>query len=300
MLKNKLLINIQSYFLITIGLLCFTTGWTVFVLPNTLVGGGVTGLAAIINYCTGIDVSYTYFVINAVLLLIGFKVLGNAFGAKTIYAIVVTSIFLKFLPHIIPEDFIADFAEENGKLLCAICGGAMSGLGIAITFTQGGSTGGTDIIALIINKYRSMTPGKIIVSIDLVIIASSLIVPSEGSWGAKIATVIYGYVLAGVSSFTLDLVLSGDRRSVQIMIFTKQYAKIADRILVEAHRGVTVLDGQGWFTKQESKVLMVVVRKQELNNIMRIVKEEDKTAFLSVENIMGVYGKGFDQIKKQG
>lgn len=276
----------------------YALAWVVFIIPNNLVGGGVTGIAAIIQYCTGFPVSYSFFIINALLLLVALKILGKGFGFKTVFAIIVDTIFLRFLPEIVPASFIQEFALENGKLLCAIFGGAISGLGIAITFNQGGSTGGTDIVALIINKYRAISPGKIIVGLDLIIIASSLIVPSDGDWGHKIVTVLYGYLVAGVCSWSLDFVLSGNKQSVQIIIFSKNFADIADLITSSTGHGVTVLNGQGWYTKEEGKLLMTIVRKNETNEILGIIRKADPTAFVSVGNVTGVYGKGFDVIKK--
>ncbi|HPY21905.1 MAG TPA: YitT family protein [Bacteroidales bacterium] len=296
--SKKILSEIKAYFIIAVGLLCYVLAWSIFILPNNMVGGGVTGIAAIIQYWTGFEVSYSYFIINTVLLLIALKVLGRGFGAKTVFAIVVTSALFKVVPAIIPESFIQEFAVNNGPMLCCIFGGALAGLGMALTFAQGGSTGGTDIVALMINKYRSVSPGKIIVLLDIIIISSSLILPSESTWGYKFAIVIYGFIMSAVLSFTLDMFLSGSKQSVQILIFSKKYDAIADRITEETGRGVTILNSRGWYTKEEGKVAIVIVRKNESSYILRIVKEVDKTAFLSVGSVMGVYGKGFEQIKK--
>lgn len=295
--SKKILSEIRSYVIITLGLLCYVLGWSIFILPNSLVGGGVTGISAIIQYWTGFEISYSYFIINAVLLIVGFLILGGGFGVKTIYAIVVSSLLFKVVPGLIPESFIQEIAINNGPMLCCIIGGALDGVGMAMTFANGGSTGGTDIVALIINKYRSISPGKIIVLMDIIIIASSMIVPSDGTWGSKFAVVIYGFIMSGVLSFTLDMVLSGNKQSVQILIFSKYYDVIADRITQEAGRGVTILNSRGWYTKEEGKVAIVVARKNESSYILSIIKEVDKNAFLSVGNVMGVYGKGFEQIK---
>ena len=272
--------------------------WTIFIIPHHLVGGGVTGISAVIQYCTGFHVSYSFFIINAILLLIALKVLGPAFGVKTVYAMVVTTILLRVAPMVIPEDFIQIIAIENGKLLSVILGGALSALGISLTFSQGGSSGGTDIIALMINKYRAISPGRILLILDIFIIGSSLIVPTEGSWGERIANLVYGYVMAGVFSYALDLFVSGSKQSVQILIFSKQYEKIADRITNDLHRGVTSLEGKGWYTKNSATVLVVVARKHELKFLLNLIKEEDPQAFLSVGSVTGVYGTGFDVIKK--
>ncbi|MBQ0122694.1 MAG: YitT family protein [Bacteroidales bacterium] len=296
--SKKIFSSIKSYAIITLGLIIYTTAWTVFIIPNGLVGGGITGISAIIQYCTGFPVSYSYFLLNAVLLLIALKVLGYGFGVKTIFAMVVTTILLKVMPALIQPEFIEEIALRNGRLVCAIIGGGLSGFGVSLTFGQGGSSGGTDIIALMINKYRAISPGKIILYIDIFIIASSLITPGDGTWASRIATVIYGYVTAGVFSVTMDIVTSGSKQSVQIFIFSKKHVQIADRISSQMHRGVTVLDGQGWYTKEQSRILMVITRKTDTNSILNLIKEEDPQAFISVGSVMGVYGKGFEQIKK--
>lgn len=289
--------GIKEYSLIALGLLIYSLGWVLFLIPNGLVGGGVTGVSAIIFYMSGFPVSYSYLIINTVLLILAIKILGRGFGIKTIYAVAVVSLFLKFLPGVIPPELIEDIAIGNGKLLSAIIGGACAGAGIAITFTQGGSSGGTDIIALIINKYRNISPGRLILMMDIIIIASSLLIPTDGSLGSRVAVVIYGYVLIGVSGYTIDLVLSGARQSIQIFIFSKRHEEIAERITAIG-RGVTVINAMGWYTKQEGKVLMVIVRRTESNYVYKVVREIDKNAFLSVGNVMGVYGQGFDEMKR--
>ena len=296
--SNKALATFKSYAIITLGLILYVLAWVVFIIPHQLVGGGVTGISAVIQYCTGFNVSYSFFIINAVLLLIALKILGPAFGVKTIYAMVVTTLLLRFLPMIIPEEFIKIIALDNGKLLSVMIGGTLSALGISLTFSQGGSSGGTDIIALMITKYRAISPGKILLILDIFIIGSSLIVPTEGSWGVRVANLVYGYVMAGVFSVALDLFVSGSKQSVQIFIFSKNYEKIADRITMDVHRGVTALEGKGWFTKTESTVLLVIARKPELKMLLNLIKEEDPQAFISVASVTGVYGSGFDVIKK--
>lgn len=296
--RNKVFATLKSYAIITVGLILYTLAWVVFIIPHQLVGGGVTGISAVIQYCTGFHVSYSFFIINAILLLIALKVLGPAFGVKTVYAMVVTTLLLRFLPMVIPQEFIQIIALDNGKLLSVIIGGMLSALGISLTFSQGGSSGGTDIVALMITKYRAISPGKILLILDIFIIGSSLIVPTEGSWGVRVANLVYGYVMAGVFSVSLDLFVSGSKQSVQILIFSKNFEKIADRITGELHRGVTALEGKGWYTKAESTVLVVVARKHELKFLLNLIKEEDPQAFLSVGSVSGVYGSGFDVIKK--
>lgn len=303
--RQKILKGVKEYLLIALGLLVYVLGWTVFLIPNNLVGGGVSGIGAVIQYATGglIKVSYTFFVVNFVLLAIALKVLGPSFGVKTVYAVVITTLMFQFFPEIIPSEIIDLIGKSNGKLVATVIGGVMSGFGIGLAISQGGSTAGTDIVALMVAKYHNISTGKMILAIDVFIVLSSLIVPmtnSDGNpmtWGEKIAVVTYGFVLIACCSYTVDLYLSGSKQSVQIFIFSKKYDEIADRISENMHRGVSVMDAEGWYTKTNNKVLMVMARKAELNTILRMIKSIDSEAFLSAGTVMGVYGKGFDKIK---
>ncbi|MCQ2185269.1 MAG: YitT family protein [Bacteroidales bacterium] len=294
-----------DYFVITLGVCLYCGAWAFFLMPNNLIGGGVSGLSAIVYYATGISMGITNFSVNALLLVVAFFILGRGFGLKTIYAIIMSSLALQFFPSIIPTDFVNDFTAENGKMLCVVMGGALTGLGIGLTFTHGGSTGGTDIIAMIINKYKDITPGRLLLMLDFVIILSSLLIPSylpDGSqlnFTGKIANVIYALVLVAVNSYTVDLYLTGSKQSVQIMIFSKKYEALADEIAFNIKRGVTLLRSRGWFNKQESEVLLVVARKTDLSMILARIKEVDPAAFISVSSVMGVYGLGFDTIKNK-
>ena len=278
-------------------------GWTLFLVPNNMIGGGVTGIASIIQYATGIKIGYTYFVINILLLVAALIILGKSFGAKTVYAIIIASVGLNLFQQIIPKDIIQTLALDNGKLMCTIMGGLFAGVGIGMTMSQGGSTGGTDIIALIVNKYRNVSPGRMILSMDVVIILSSLLVPSFTPSGEvlpfteKITTVVYGLLLITVCSFAIDLYVSGSRQSVQLFILSSKYKEIADTITRDFHRGVTALDGKGWFTQHEVQVLMVLTRKSDLKLLLKTVKSIDPDAFLSVSSVTGVYGKGFETYK---
>ena len=301
-MKNKITLatvfrEVKAYFIITLGLLAYVLGWEIFLIPQHLVGGGVTGISSILLYTFGIPVSVSFFVINTILLLIAVKVLGKAFGIKTVYAIFATSLFFHFVPQIIPQDFIQEIALNNGKLICAIFGGVLSGLGIGIAFTQGGRSGGTDIVALMVAKYRNIAPGRMILYMDLVIIACSLLVPpTEGeTWGMRLATVLYGYMLIAACSGIIDLVVSGSRQSLQLYIFSKKYAQIADEI-TKLGRGVSVIDSQGWYTKNESKMLIVIIHKQEIGKVQSMIKEIDKEAFIAISSVTSVYGQGFQQL----
>lgn len=302
-LKQSFATMTKEYALVTVGVVSYALGWSVFLLPNNLVGGGVSGFASILMYATGIPVGLTYLVLNILLLIIGTKILGTGFGGKTIYAIVMTSVMLSVLPKMIPADFIHEFATSNGKLICTFLGGIVAGFGIGLSISQGGSTGGTDIIALIWCKYRPASPGKAILIIDVGIILSSLLFPSYTETGEllafseKLAVVVYGLIQVTVCGYAIDLYISGSKQSVQAFIFTKKASQMADAIAFDMKRGVTVIPAKGWYSKEEKQVLMVVTRKTDLNLLLRYVKSIDPEAFLSVSSVMGVYGQGFDTIK---
>ena len=312
----------KEWALVTLGILIYVTGWALFLMPNNLVGGGVSGISSMIQYATGgaIQMGYSYFVLNAILIILAMVVIGMGFGAKTIYAIILASVGLRFLPDLIPTEIIQTLALQNGKLMSTLCGGLMAGIGIGMSISNGGSTGGTDIIALIWTKYRNVSPGKVILYIDFVIILSSLLIPSivpdldpatgkqligpDGEplthlmpFAEKVTTVIYGLILVTVNGRVIDSYLSGSQQSVQLFILSKHYAEIADSITHDLHRGVTVLDGKGWYTKEPAEVLMVITRKTDVNLFLRQIKALDPNAFLSVSSVNGVYGRGFEAIK---
>ena len=313
---------VKEWALVTLGILIYVTGWALFLMPNNLVGGGVSGISSMIQYATGgaIQMGYSYFVLNAILIILAVVVIGMGFGAKTIYAIILASVGLRFLPDLIPTEIIQTLAMQNGKLMSTLCGGVMAGIGIGMSISNGGSTGGTDIIALIYTKYRNVSPGKVILYIDFVIILSSLLIPSivpdldpatgkqligpDGEplthlmpFAEKVTTVIYGLILVTVNGRVIDSYLSGSQQSVQLFILSKHYAEIADSITHDLHRGVTVLDGKGWYTKEPAEVLMVITRKTDVNLFLRQIKAIDPNAFLSVSSVNGVYGRGFEAIK---
>lgn len=293
----------KEYLILTLGILIYVAGWTIFMIPNNLIGGGLTGVSSIIQYAVGIKMGYTYFVLNAILLVTAFVVIGANFGGKTIYAIILASAGLNVFQDLIPPTIIETLSVQNGKLMSTIMGGILAGCGIGMSMSQGGSTGGTDIIALIVNKYRNISPGRIILWIDAVIILSSLAVPSYTATGElvpfaeKITTVVYGLILITVNGYVIDLYLSGTKQSVQLFIMSRKYEEIADAITKDIHRGVTVLPAVGWYTKKENHVLMVVARKTDLNFLLKYIKTIDNDAFLSVSSVSGVYGNGFDVIK---
>ncbi len=282
---RKLSIVINDYLIITFGLLVFTAGWVVFLIPGEITGGGISGVSAVIFFATKIPLSISYLAINTVLVLIAIKILGANFGVKTVYSIIVLTIFFALFQGIIKRPIVDD------TFLSAVLGGMSGGIGLGIVFSRGGSTGGTDIFAMIINKYRNISPGRVIMFCDVVIIASSYFVFHS------IEKLVYGYVTMWVVSYSLDSFLGGANRSAQMFIISKEYEKIAEFINKEAVRGVTLLEGKGWYTKENTKVILSVVRKKETSAIFRKIKELDPNAFISMGSVMGVYGQGFEKIK---
>lgn len=291
-MKAKTIIDIaRPYLVIAFGLLIFSIAWTAFLLPHQISGSGVSGIGAIVFYATGIPMGYTYFAINILFLVVAMKVLGAGFGIKTIYGIALGAAMLSVLQPLIPDQIVSE------KFMSAIIGGGLCGVGVGIIFTQGGSAGGTDIIALIVTKYRNTSPGRVILYCDVVIIGSSYFILTHLETAQRIETMVYGFVTMAIQAYTIDAVLSGNRQSVQVFIFSRLYEQIADQITSRIKRGVTVIDGIGWYTRENQKVIITLVRKQEASALYRIVKEVDKNAFITTANVMGVYGKGFEEIK---
>lgn len=287
MIKNNSLLKIlKEYTIITFGLFVMALGWTAFLIPNKILGGGVSGIATVIFWGTGLPVGVSVFAINAVLILFALKILGTGFGMKTIYSIFVLSGFFALLQYYIREPFVTD------RFMASVVGAVMSGSSMGLIFTQGGSTGGTDIIAMIVNKYRNISPGKIILFLDVFIISSSYLLPD-----IHIETLVYGFVVMAVASYVIDLIITGNKQSVQLFIFSKKASAIADRIGNETGRGVTFIKGVGWYTKSENDILMIIVKRMEYHEVFRIVKQEDPDAFVSLSSVMGVFGKGFDTMR---
>ncbi len=284
--------TVKEYVFITFGVFLYAFSWVAIILPSGIVGGGVGGMSLLIYYSTGgaeggIPLAYSMLAINSFLLILATILIGFKFSTKTLYAVLMMSVGMGLLQQVIPMDFLGLGAE---KLTSALLAGAVSGIGISICFAQGGSTGGTDIIAMIINKYRPVSYGKVIIFCDFIIIGLSYFINYD------ITTVIYSYVVVAALGYTLDTVMEGNKQSSQIFIVSKYYEEIARRIVEDAGRGVTMLNAEGWYTKQEMKMVVVVVRKTESGNLLRMVREIDPEAFITVGSVMGVYGKGFDPL----
>ena len=286
---KKIFITLKEYLIISLGLALYCFSWTSFLIPKGIVGGAVPGLATFVNYATGglIPVSVTYLSINVILIILGFLILGRGFGFKTIYCILLNTVLLQVLPDLIP--WVSPVEE---KFLNGLLGGFIGAIGIVMIFNQGGSTGGTDIVALILSKFREISPGRVYLFCDLVIVGSVLFLP-----GKTLSDVVYGYMQVIAFSQGVDLLLTGNKQSVQIMIFSEKYQEIADALINQLKRGVTAFEGIGWYTQQAHKVLVVIARKHQLNDVNKIVKNIDRSAFMSVTPTMSVYGRGFDELK---
>ena len=291
--KNKVLNVLWDYFLMTIGSVIFCMAWTSIIIPTGLASGGLTGLCTIIEYATNgaIPMGIPYWIMNIGLLIIGFMSLGRAFGIKTIYVIILTSILFNVLPEFEALKYYG-FVENDEKLLAALIGAALEAVGLGLVLLRGGSSGGTDIIAMIINKYWPVSPGRVYLFTDIFIIASLFLLPDKG-----LIDVVYAYIIMLGFSFGIDFVLLGNKSSVQILVFSSKYQQIADHMIHVVHRGVTALQSVGWYSQQESKVLLIVSRKYQMNEVIREIKSIDPKAFVSVSTAMSVFGEGFEEVK---
>ena len=264
--------EVKDYTIITLGLMCYAFGWTGFLVSNEIVTGGTTGLSALIFFGTKIPIPVTYFTINGILLIAAIRIIGWQYCIRSIFGVLMTTILLSIATVYIKEPLVKD-----EPFMSCIIGGIMLGIGIGLAFIHNGSTGGTDIVAAIINKYKPITLGRSILYCDLCIISSSYLIFHD------FEKILFGFVVLAVSTYTCDLIINGIRQSVQLFIFSDKYEEIADRINHDINRGVTILDGTGWYSKS--------------NSIFRLVKQIDNHAFISQSNVIGVYGEGFDKIK---
>ncbi|MBP6528359.1 MAG: YitT family protein [Prevotella sp.] len=294
MIENiKIWNEVKDYLLITLGLFLYTFGWTVFLLPYQIVTGGVTGIAAIVFYATKIPIVYTYFAINVCLLVVALKILGFKFMVKTVYAILMLSFMLWMAQKLMtnPDGTMYQVLGRGQDFMSLIIGCTFTGSALAIVFLNNGSTGGTDIVAAVVNKYHNISLGRVLVYVDLLIIGSSY--PIFQDW----RKIVFGLCTMVIENFVLDYVMNARRESVQFMIFTKKYQEIANAIGTEMGHGVTLLDGHGWYTGQQMKVLCILAKKRESTEIFRLIKMIDPNAFVSQSSVIGVYGEGFDEMR---
>ena len=283
--KRKVWLEVKDYLVIMLGMLMYGIGWTVFLVPNQLPLGAVPGIASIVYWGTGFPIQYTYLSINAILLLLALKILGLRFCVKTIWSVFILTFFLAVI-----QKFVSGNLIHEPFMACVI-GASFCGGGIGLAFSANGSTGGTDIIAAIVHKYRDISLGKVLLMCDLIIITSSYLVLHD--W----EKVVYGYVVLFVSSFMVDWVVNSARQSVQFFIISTQYEEIGKRINKDLHRGVTFIDGVGCYTHNNVKMMFVLAKRRESSTIFHLIKEIDPNAFVSQSAVIGVFGEGFDRIK---
>ena len=289
----------RDYFNITLGLMLYTFGFTVFLLPYEIVTGGIAGIGAIVFYATKFPVQWTFFIINAVLIVAALKELGLKFLAKTIYATIAVTIMLDLAQKIVemPDGTFYKLMGEGNDFMSLIIGCMLTGTALAIVFLSNGSTGGTDIIAAVVNKYYNVSLGKGLIMVDLVIIGSCLAVDSFGPFPVRCQKVVFGLCTMFIECNMLDFVMSWQRQSVQFMIFSKHHQEIANAIAKQTDHTMTILDGHGWFSGHPMKVICLMAKKRESPIIFRIIKSIDPKAFVSQSSVQGVFGEGFDPIK---
>lgn len=287
--RQMVLREIRDYLMIALGITLYAVGWNVFLLPNDITTGGVPGIASIVYFASGFPVQYTYFAINFLLLMLSVYVLGWKFSIKTIYAV----FMLTFMTSVIGQFTTGTSLLHDQPFMACVIGASFCGAGLGVTFSSNGSTGGTDIIAAIINKYRDVTLGRVILACDVVIISSSYFVLQD--W----EKVVYGYATLYICSFVLDQVVNSARQSVQFFIISQKPEEIGHMINSNPHRGVTVINATGFYSGKEQKILFVLAKKRESPIIFRLIKDIDPEAFVSQSAVIGVYGNGFDKIKSK-
>lgn len=276
----------KDYVSIFFGLALYAVGLIGFIKPVGIVTGGLTGIALLVEYASGIPLQYTYFFTNCVLLLVALKLLGFKFMIKTIYGVIVLTFLLTLC-----QTYIIEPIVKNEPLLSGVIGGMMCGTGIGLVFSANGSTGGTDIVVALINKYKNIAFGRGMLLCDFIIISSSYFLFYDYQ------KIVYALIVMGVMTYCIDMVINGFRQSVQVLIFSEKYEIIATAINQELHRGCTVLDGTGWYSKKPTKVIIVLAKRTEAVEMFRLIKSIDEKAFISQSTVRGVYGEGFDKIR---
>ncbi len=290
----------KDYAGITLGLVLYSFGFTFFLMPYEIVTGGVAGIAAIVEYATTFPNQYTYFLVNAALLIVGLKILGWKFLVKTIYAILMLTFLLGLMKELVPRNEAGEMVKilgEGQDFMSLIVGCLMTGSALGIVFLNNGSTGGTDIIAASVNKFYNMSLGTVLVFVDFIIVGSCLFIPTFGTILQRSYMVVFGFCTLVIENYMLDYIYNRQRSSVQFLIFSDKWQEIANQIGTKMDHGVTILDGHGWYTGQERKVLCILAKKNESATIFRIIKHLDPNAFVSQSAVIGVFGEGFDPIK---
>lgn len=281
--------NVKDMFFITFGIALYAVGYTAFILPEKLVMGGVAGISALLYYAFGLPAGISIWVLNAIMLLIAFRALSRQFTVRTIIGVTIMAALVGALQPIFQAFPIITVGED--KFMHVLIGGAMGGAGLGLVFSHNGSTGGTDIIIALLNKHTNMSFGRAMQFIDISIICSSYLLFHSTE------TIVYGIAFTLVASFTCDYIINGTRQTVQFIIISKRYEQIADTILTKVDRGVTLIEGKGWYSKGDVKILIVLARKYQSQDVFQQIKAIDPNALVSQTFCHGVFGKGFDKIK---
>ncbi len=294
-MKGKIISTLKDYLVMSLAMVIFTIAWECFMIPNGMSAGGLMGLCAVIEFATGgvIMASYSYIVINAAIIVLAVVVFGIGFGFRTLYCIGLNALLLKLFANLewmqaLPGHFL--YVPE--KVMIPIIAGVLEAVGVGLSIRKGGSTGGTDIVALIVNKYWPVSLSRLFFITDLIIISSIALLPDK-SFG----DMVYGFLMMVTFAFVIDYVVVGDRGTIQLMVFSSRQKDIADYIIEKMERGVTVLKAMGWYTKKEKDVLLLLMRRNELPEVTRVIKDLDPKAFMSVTKVGSVYGEGFEEIK---
>ena len=281
--------NMKDFMFIVLGILLYAIGYTAFILPERVVMGGVAGLSALIYYATNIPAGISIFVLNITLLVIAFSALTKQFVVRTIVGVLLLSLFIGSLQPLFQAFPIITAGED--KFMHVLIGGMLSGAGLGVVFSHNGSTGGTDILTELLTKHFNLSFGRAMQFIDCTIIGSSYLLFHS------METIVYGIVFTLVASYVCDFVVNGSRQTVQFLIISKHYKEIADTINRRVNRGVTVIEGKGWYSKENVEMLVVLSRKYESQDIFAVIKQIDPQAVVSQTFCHGVFGEGFDKIK---
>lgn len=293
--ERKKYFIVNEFVVLTIACFIFALAWEGFMIPNGMSAGGMMGLCTVIQYATGglIPAQYSYFAVNALLIIVAVIAMGIGFGFKTIYCIVISSLAMQIIASLPGIHSVAgEFFYVRETLLIPVIAGLLEAVGLGLVLRFGASTGGTDIIALMINKYWPVSLSKVFLISDIIIVALLLLLPDK-----SFTDMVYGLVEIITFSALIDYVVGGDKSSYQLLVFSDKYADIADHIISNMNRGVTVLNAQGWYTRKEKNVLLILINRKQLPELTKVIKEVDPKAFMSVSSTNNVYGEGFEEMK---
>ena len=298
--RKALINNAKDYTMIILGLLLYAIGFTAFILPHEIVIGGLSGVGTLVYFATKgfVPVAITQYACNLMLLGFAYKIVGRTFVTRTIFGATVISLFIGVF-----ENFFMDMGHPliQDMSMSVILGGVLCGIGVGTVFIHNGSSGGTDIVAAMVQKLSNVSIGRTMIITDMLIVSCSFLLPFEGDLAARFETrvpmIVYGWIATFIIAYCTDMLINTNRQATQFIIFSHRWQEIADKVNKEARRGVTVMDGLGWYSKKEVKILMVWCRKIESVTIFRIIKQIDPEAFITQANVNGVYGKGFDTMK---